>query len=144
MSGCVNPPSLRHHSLSNLFISYTKKIYFKIHFLHFLDHQIIFLYTHDQIWQYHVFYEFFFVNVLLLCYTKRIFFEILLNQSEIRLYLPFSDWFWTKRKSVWFKINQKMVKSILWAEVYPIQVIAPPMGGNVRLLTWLSSRTAKR
>jgi len=32
----------------------------------------------------------------------------------------------------------------LWDKVYPIQVTVPPTGGNVRLLTWLSSRTAKR
>ena len=38
--------------------------------------------------------------------TKRIFFEILLNQPEIRLYLPFSDRFGSKRTSVWFQINQ--------------------------------------
>ena len=30
-------------------------------------------------------------------YTQRSLFETLLNQTEIRLYLPFSDWFWTKR-----------------------------------------------
>ena len=35
-------------------------------------------------------------------YTQRDLFEILLNQNEIRLYLPFSDWFGTKRTSVWF------------------------------------------
>ena len=42
-------------------------------------------------------------------YTHR---EILLNQTEIRLYLSFSNWFGTKRTSVWFQINQKMVNTI--------------------------------
>jgi len=45
-------------------------------------------------------------------YTQRNLFEILLNQTEIRLYLPFFDWFGTKRTSVWFHINQKMVNTI--------------------------------
>ena len=31
---------------------------------------------------------------------------------EIRLYLPLSDWFGTKWKSVWFQINRKMVNTI--------------------------------
>ena len=38
--------------------------------------------------------------------------EIILNQIEIRLYLPFFDWFGTNRTSVWFKINRKMVNTI--------------------------------
>ena len=33
------------------------------------------------------------------------------NQPEIRLYLPFSIWFGTKRTSVWFQINRKMVNT---------------------------------
>ena len=37
--------------------------------------------------------------------TQRNLFEILLNQPEIRLYLPFSGWFGTKRPSVWFQFN---------------------------------------
>ena len=44
--------------------------------------------------------------------TQRNLFEILLNQTEIRLYLPFFDWFGTKRTSVWFQINWKMVNTI--------------------------------
>ena len=40
--------------------------------------------------------------------------EILLNQPEIRLYLPFSDRFWTKRTSVWSKINRRIVNTILY------------------------------
>ena len=44
-------------------------------------------------------------------YTLRNIFEILLNQPEIRLYLPHSDWFGTKRTSVWFHINRKMVNT---------------------------------
>ena len=39
-------------------------------------------------------------------YTQRNILEILLNQTEIRLYLLFSDWFWTKRMSVCFQVNQ--------------------------------------
>ena len=37
-----------------------------------------------------------------------------------------------------------LINPFLWDKVYPIQVTVPPMGGNVRLLTWLSSQTAKR
>ena len=44
---------------------------------------------------------------------RELFFEILLNQTEIRLYLPSSDWFGTKRLSVSFQINLKMVNT-LW------------------------------
>ena len=40
------------------------------------------------------------------------FFWILLNQSKIRLYLPFSDWFGSKRNSVWIQFNRKMVNAI--------------------------------
>ena len=45
--------------------------------------------------------------------TQRNIFEILLNQTKIRLYLPRSDWFGTNRTSVWFQINRKMVNT-LW------------------------------
>ena len=45
-------------------------------------------------------------------YTKRNVFEILLNQTEIRLYLSFSNRFWTKRSSVWLQINRKIVNTI--------------------------------
>ena len=39
--------------------------------------------------------------------------EILLNETEIRLYWPFSDMIWTQtRTSVWIQINQKMVNTI--------------------------------
>ena len=41
-----------------------------------------------------------------------IFFEILPNQTEIRLYLPFFNWFETKRICVWFQINRKMETTI--------------------------------
>ena len=44
---------------------------------------------------------------------REIIFQILLNNTDIRLYLPFSDWFETKRTSVWFQINRKMV-NIIW------------------------------
>ena len=43
---------------------------------------------------------------------REFFSEILLNQTEIRLYLPFSDWLGAKRTSVWFQINRKMVNTI--------------------------------
>jgi len=46
--------------------------------------------------------------------------EILLNQHEIRFYLSFSDWYETKRPSVWFQINRKMVNTI-WFRVYLIR-----------------------
>ena len=45
-------------------------------------------------------------------YTQRNLFEILLNQTEIRLYIPLSDGFITKRTSVSFQIIQKMVNTI--------------------------------
>ena len=46
----------------------------------------------------------------LLHHTQRILFEILLNQTEIRLYLPFFDWYGTKRTlSVWLQIKWKMI-----------------------------------
>ena len=45
-------------------------------------------------------------------HTQRNIFQVLLNQTEIRLYLPLSDWFGTKRTSVWFKINRKMINTI--------------------------------
>ena len=47
-------------------------------------------------------------------YTQRNIFEILLNQPEIRLYLPFSEWF--GRMSVWIQINRCMVNTI-WFRV---------------------------
>ena len=45
-------------------------------------------------------------------YSQRNLIEILLNKSEIRLYFPFSDWFGSKRTSVWFQINRRMVNTI--------------------------------
>ena len=42
--------------------------------------------------------------------------EILLNQTEIRLHLPWTNWFRSKRTYVWFKINRKMVNTI-WFRV---------------------------
>ena len=44
--------------------------------------------------------------------AQRNLFESLLNQTEIRLYLPFSDWFGIKQTSVWFQINPKMENTI--------------------------------
>ena len=46
--------------------------------------------------------------------TQRKLFGILLMQTEIRLYLPFSIWFWSKQTSVWIRINREMVNTILW------------------------------
>ena len=46
--------------------------------------------------------------------TQRNLFEILLNQTEIILYLPFYDWFGTAngRVPLLFQINRKMVDTI--------------------------------
>ena len=44
--------------------------------------------------------------------TQRNIFRIWLNQTESRLYLPYFDWFGTKRTSFWFQINRKMVNTI--------------------------------
>ena len=40
--------------------------------------------------------------------TQRNLFGILLNQTKIRLYLLFFDWFGNKRTSVWFQINRRV------------------------------------
>ena len=45
-------------------------------------------------------------------YTQRNIFGILLHQTEIKLYLSFSDWFGTERTSVWLKINRKLDNTI--------------------------------
>ena len=45
-------------------------------------------------------------------HTQRNIFEILSNQTEIRLYLPYNDWFGTKRTSVLFQINLCMANTI--------------------------------
>ena len=49
-------------------------------------------------------------------YTERNLFEILLNQTKIRLCLPFSDWSGSKLKFVWIKINRKKINTI-WFQV---------------------------
>ena len=48
------------------------------------------------------------------CCTQRNLFQILVNQPEIGLYLPFSDWFGTQTDIVrlLFQINRKMVNTI--------------------------------
>ena len=56
------------------------------------------------------------VKKILAFHTQKNLFEILINQPEIRLYLPFSDWFGIKRMSVWFQINRIMVNTI-WFRV---------------------------
>ena len=48
--------------------------------------------------------------------TQRNIFEIFLNQPEMRLHLPYSDWFESKRTSVWIQINRKMVNTF-WFQV---------------------------
>ena len=48
--------------------------------------------------------------------TQRTLFKILLNQIQIRLYLPCTDWFESIRTSVWIQINRKMVNTI-WFHV---------------------------
>ena len=53
-----------------------------------------------------------FLDRHVMMYTKRNIFEILLNHTEIRLYLPFCDRFGIKRTSVWFQINRNMVYKI--------------------------------
>ena len=50
--------------------------------------------------------------VMWVLYTQIIIFEFLFKQPRIRLYLSFSDWFGTKRTSVWFQINRKMINTI--------------------------------
>ena len=45
-------------------------------------------------------------------YPERNLSEILIDQTEIILYLPFSDWFGTEWVTVWFRINRKMVNTI--------------------------------
>ena len=49
--------------------------------------------------------------IVTLCtvYTSRNLFQFLLNQTEIRLYLLFLDWFGTKRTSVWFQIHTLII-----------------------------------
>ena len=50
-------------------------------------------------------------RLLILLHTEKSC-RILLNQTEIRLYLSFSDYLRTKRTFVWFQINRKMVNTI--------------------------------
>ena len=59
-------------------------------------------------------------NMQILAYTQENLFDVLLKQTEIRLYLPCTDWFGTKRTSVWFQINRKMVNTI-WFWFDPIR-----------------------
>ena len=44
--------------------------------------------------------------------TQRKLFQILFSQTEIRLYLPFSNWVGSKRTSIWFQFNRKIVNTI--------------------------------
>ena len=56
-------------------------------------------------------------DALHLVVTEKYFRNLLkLNQIEIRLYLPFYNWFGSKRTSVWIKIIPKMVNTI-WFRV---------------------------
>ena len=61
-------------------------------------------------------------NLLPRAYTQRNIFQILFNQPEIKLYLPCTDWFGTKRTSVWIKINRKMVNTT-WFRVNLIRFL---------------------
>ena len=45
-------------------------------------------------------------------HDQRNLFEVLINQTKIRFYLAFSNWFGTKRTSVRFQINRKLVNTI--------------------------------
>ena len=50
------------------------------------------------------------VYVIITCqsqHTQWNLFRILLNQTEIRLYIPCTDWFGTKLPAVWFQINRE-------------------------------------
>ena len=55
-------------------------------------------------------------DVHYVCTYREIFSEILLNQTQIRLYLTFSDWFGTKRTVfVWFQNQSENVKyNLIW------------------------------
>ena len=44
-------------------------------------------------------------------------FEILLNQTEIRYYLAFSNLFGTKQTPVWFQINQVFYNFFIWFQI---------------------------
>ena len=57
-----------------------------------------------------------FRNIFFTLYTQRNIFGILLNQPEIKSHSPFSDWIGTKRKSVWFQVNRKVIITI-WCRV---------------------------
>ena len=45
-------------------------------------------------------------------YIQKHFFELLSDQTEIKLYTLFSDLFGTKRTSAWFQINRNIVNTI--------------------------------
>ena len=49
-------------------------------------------------------------------FTPNYFFEIWLKQPGIISYLPFSEWFRSKRTSIWIHINRKMLNTI-WFQV---------------------------
>ena len=51
---------------------------------------------------------------------ERNLFGILINHTDIWMYLPLSEWFGTKRTFVWFQINQKMVNTS-WFQFYLIR-----------------------
>ena len=52
-------------------------------------------------------------NIFFLLHARReIFSESFWIKPKIRLYIPFSDWSWTKVDFVWFQINRKMVNTI--------------------------------
>ena len=49
---------------------------------------------------------------LIYCYTQRNLFEILLNQTEIGLYLPFSNWFVTANGQCPFAVPNQSLKMV--------------------------------
>ena len=80
-------------------------------------------------------------------YAQRNIFEIACNQPEInlkmgytifkiRLYIPFSGWFGTKRMSIWFQVNLKMVRTI-WFRVDLIRFLCVCL--ETHLENWLRS-----
>ena len=67
---------------------------------------------------------------------REFFLEFLLNQTEIRLCLAFSDRFGTKRMSVWFQMNRTMLNIIGvrfdLIRIRKISLCVPEMVGNIR------------
>ena len=69
-------------------------------------------------------------------YTLTNLFAILLNKSENRLYLSFSDWFGIKLTFVWCQINRKMGNTI-WFRVDLIRFLSVCEGEKLRQRKYL-------